>query len=84
MRERFTNSALKEQVQAGTPLFDWLEASPKLKALVNIWEFASKQIPDHFTLKGKPLKANTIKSGGHETDSQHRKAVFDLSSQFQH
>ena len=82
VQERFTNSMLKEQVSSDIPFFDWLSPSPKLKALALKFGWQTKQLPDHFLLKGRPLKLSTIQSGGHESDYTHREAVEELKKKY--
>ena len=80
VQDRFTNSKLKEPVSPDIPLFDWLVASPKLKALALQCEWSTKQIPNHFLLRGKPLKLSTLQSGGHSSDKIHKEAVRKLTN----
>ena len=49
-----------------------------MKALALKFGWQTKQLPDHFLLKGKPLKLSTLQSGGHESDSIHKEAVEEL------
>ena len=82
VQERFTNSMLKELVPPDIPFFDWLSSSPKLKALSLKCGWQTKQVPDHFLLKGKPLKLSTLQSGGHESDHTHKEAVEELKKKY--
>jgi hypothetical protein len=76
--QRFTDSVFKKPVPPGTPMFDWLDASAKLRTLKLKLDWPSDRMPDHFLLKGKPLKPSTLRSGHNFTDEKHNTAVCQL------
>lgn len=76
---RFTNSALKEPVPPDTPMFDWRDASAKLRRLRQDLDWPNARMPDHFLLKGKSLNPETLRTGGKTTDDKHFAAVRELT-----
>ena len=79
VRQRCTNSFLKETVPQDTPQFNWLEASVKLRRLRQDLGWPIEQILDHFLLNGESLNPATLRTGGKTTDDNHVAAVRELT-----